>query len=150
MNNNAITLQKIDGIYDITPIIKPASSLLETTLLSFFVILLISMILYITWQLIFSKKAISKRKIKELHNTYLNNKISKHDASYELCVILRAGLNIKNISEDTDIPKKLLENKKMWVTFSKNLTDLRYKDNKTTLDITPLFNESLFWLKVWP
>ena len=151
MNQETSTLQIIDGIYDIQPLIKPTLSLLETTLLSVLLISLISLILYFTWHVLYSKKSIAKRKIKMLRNRHSENEINTHDAIYQLCLITKQGLKLKNINKDTLLPDKLLSKKQQWQNFIKDISILRYKKNiESDIDINKLFSDSLFWLKVWP
>lgn len=151
MNQETSTLQIIDGIYDIQPLIKPTLSLLETTLLSVLLISLISLILYFTWHVLYSKKSIAKRKIKMLRNRHSENEINTHDAIYQLCLITKQGLKLKNINKDTLLPDKLLSKKQQWQSFIKDTSILRYKKNiESDIDINKLFSDSLFWLKVWP
>lgn len=151
MNQETITLQKIDGIYDIQPLIEPALSLLETTLISLLLLLLISLTLYFAWKALYSKKSIAKHKIKALHNKYLENKINSHDAIYQLCLITKQGLKLKKLNKDTLLPDKLTSKKQQWQSFIKDISILRYKNNtETDIDINKLFSDCLFWLKVWP
>ena len=151
MKQEPITLQKIDGIYDIQPLIEPALNLLETTLLSLLLISLICLVLYLTWKTLHSKKSIAKRKINELCNKYAENKINNHDAIYQLCLITKHGLKLKKLNKDTLLPDKLTSKKQQWQNFIKDISILRYKNNtKSDVDINKLFSDSLFWLKVWP
>ena len=151
MTQESITLQKIDGIYDIQPLIEPALSLLETTLLSLLLISLIFLILYLTWKTLYSKKSIAKRKIKELCNKHAENKINNHDAIYQLCLITKQGLKLKNLNKDTLLPDKLTSKKQQWQDFIQDISILRYKNStESDVDINKLFSDSLFWLKVWP
>lgn len=148
MNTATNTLKVIDGIYGISPITKPPLSFIESSLLSSLVILLICIATYLIWKLVFSTKAISKRKILSLQSKYNNNKINTHDTIYLLCFILRNGLEIKKISKHTELPKKASLHKKKWDVFSEEMSTLRYK-NDTELDIAHVFEESIFWLRNW-
>lgn len=150
MNSDSISLQIIDGIYDIHPIVKPEHSLVEATLMSFIVFFIISLSIYIAWNVFFSKKSISKRKIKILKSQHINKEISLHDTAYELCLILRNGLGIKNIDTKIQLPLQLTSNKIKWDRFVEEIDLLRYKDTSSTTNIETLFDESLFWLKAWP
>lgn len=151
MKQETITLQKIDGIYDIQPLVEPALSLLETVLLSLLLMSLISLILYFTLKALCSKKSIAKRKIKELRNKHAENKINNHDAIYQLCLITKQGLKLKKLNQDTLLPNKLISKKQQWQDFIKDTSILRYKNNtESHVDINKLFSDSLFWLKVWP
>ena len=151
MDQETITLQKIDGIYDIQPPIEPALSLLETALLSLLLISLVSLILYLTWKALYSKKSIAKRKINNLRNKYAENRINNHDAIYQLCLITKQGLTLTKLNKDTLLPNELTSKKQEWQKFIKDISTLRYKNNTTSdVDINKLFSDSLFWLKVWP
>ncbi len=151
MNQKTSTLKKIDGIYDIQPLIEPALSLLETALLSLLLISLISLILYFTWKVLYSKKSIAKSKIKKLRDKHSENKINTHDAIYQLCLITKQGLKLKKLNNDTLLPDKLTSKKQQWQSFIKDISILRYKNNSEShIDINQLFSDSLFWLKVWP
>lgn len=145
MNN--ITLQKIDGIYDIEPIVTPALSTLEVIVLSTFIIVLTIIIFYYIWVSLFSRKAISIRKIEKLQIKHSNNEISTHDTAYQLCSILSYGLNLSFLNAISRHPKENTLNKERWDSFLKKLSELRYKNNKDQNDITRLFKESIFWLK---
>ena len=150
MTQESITLQKTDGIYDIQPLIEPALSLLETTLLSLVLISLTGLIIFLTWKVLYSKKSIAKRKIKELCHKYAENKINNHDAIYKLCLIIKQGLKLKKLNKDTILPDKLTSKKQQWQAFIKDISILRYKNNtESDIDINKLFSDSLFWLKVW-
>ncbi len=151
MKPETITLQKIDGIYDIQPLIAPALSLLETALLSLLLTFLISLILYFTWIALYSKKSIAKNKIKKLRHKHSENKINTHDAIYQLCLITKQGLKLKKLNKDTLLPNKLTSKEQQWQSFIKDISILRYKNNTDShIDINKLFSDSLFWLKVWP
>lgn len=151
MSIESVTLQKIEGIYDIQPILKPEHSSLETTLLFFIIIMLMIFFLYIPWTLFFSKKAIAKRKIQALKIQHQNKKITTHDTVYELCLVLRNGLNLKNINTKTTLPPQLASNKAQWNNFIEKTDLLRYKkESDSKYNIDSLFDESLFWLKTWP
>lgn len=148
MDSKIATLQKVEGIYDIQPIITPAFSSLETTVLLVLFTLFITANIYLAWSYLFSRKAKSIRKIHILKNRYSKNLINSHDAIYNLCFILRKGLQQKNLSIDTPLPKKARENKKRWGEFISELSNIRYKeDANASTNITFLFDESLFWLK---
>jgi len=151
MKQEPITLQIIDGIYDIQPPIEPALSLLETALLSLLLISLVSLILYFTWKALYSKKSIAKRKIINLRNKYSENKINNHDAIYQLCLITKQGLTLKKLNKDTLLPYELTSKKQEWQKFIKDISILRYKNNTASnIDINKIISDSLFWLKVWP
>ena len=148
MDSKLITLQKIDGIYDIQPLITPALSAFEFTIL---LILIISFVVgntYLVWMFIFSNKAKSRREILNLQKRYIHNTISPHDTVYDLCQILRKGLDKKQLNTKSPPPKILKENKQRWDKFINELSDFRYKNSiGTSDDISPLFKESLFWFK---
>lgn len=148
MNNDTITLKIINGIYDINPIIKLPISFFESSLLVIVFVLLICITIYLIWKFVFSKKAIAIQKIKYLQTQYKNNTINTHNTIYQLCSILRDGLDINKISKQTTLPNKASLNKYKWNAFSEEMSVLRYK-NKSESDITHLFKESVFWLKNW-
>ena len=148
MNGNIITLQKVDGIYDIQPIITPALSAFELTVLFILLVSFIAANIYIVWTFVFSIKAKSKREIVKLHKRYIKNTISTHDAIYDLCRILRKGLEQKQLDTQTPLPKNVKGSKQRWDKLINELSDFRYKDSSdTSADISFLFEESLFWLK---
>ena len=148
MNGNIITLQKVDGIYDIQPIITPAFSAFELTVLFIILISFAAAIIYLVWIFVFSIKAKSKREIVKLQKRYTQNTISTHDAIYGLCRILRQGLEQKQLYTKTTLPKKVKGSKQRWDKLINELSDFRYKDSSdTSVDISPLFEESLFWFK---
>ena len=148
MDSKLITLQKIDGIYDIQPLITPALSTFEFTVL---LILLISFVvanIYLVWMFIFSSQAKSRREILNLQKRYTHNTISPHDAIYDLCQILRKGLDKKQLNTKNPPPRIIKGNKQRWEKFINKLSDFRYKNSiDTSVDISPLFEESLFWFK---
>lgn len=149
MNSNIITLQKVDGIYDIQPIIAPAFSAFELTVLFILLISFLTANIYLVWIFVFSTKAKSKRKLVKLQKSYLHNNISRHDAIYELCKIIRKGLKQKQLDKKMPLPNNIKGNKQRWDKFINQLSDFRYKDSSdTSIDILPLFRESLFWLKL--
>lgn len=151
MNNETITLKMIDGIYDIQPPIHPALSGFETTLLILVFMIFISLVIYFIWKILFSAKGRAKRKIKKLHLKYSESKINSHDVIYQLCFILRQGLKLNYLGQNTFLPEQLTEKKEDWANFTKNISTLRYKNKgKSQEDINTLFENSLFWLKVWP
>ena len=148
MNSNIITLQKVDGIYDIQPILPPAFSAFELTVLFILFILFLAANIYLVWVYIFSIKAKSRREIIKLHKKYIHKEISPHDAIYELCRILRKGLKQKQLYKKTPLPKKVEGNKQRWDKLIDELSDFRYKNSSDkSVDISPLFEESLFWFK---
>ena len=150
MNNNVITLQKIDGTYDIQAIITPASSVFEIATLAILFFIFFASTFYFTWFYLYSKKAISKRKIKALQTQYTSKEINSHDTIYNLCNILRRGLQLKNLNNETPLPKIINADKKRWACFMSDLSDIRYKnDTNPSKNIPLLFEESLFWLKAW-
>lgn len=151
MNKQTNTLEIIDGIYDIQPLAEPAFSFLETTLLSLLFLSLASLILYILWKNFYSKRAIAKREVKQLHKKYRKNKANSHDTIYQLCVIIKQGLKLKNLNNEVFLPKKLTAKSKQWEAFIEEISFLRYQNSeKKQIELEKLFSESLFWLKVWP
>ena len=151
MSQETITLQKIDGIYDIQPPIEPALSLLETSLLSLLLISFVSLILYLTWKVLYSKKSVAKREIYNLRNKYSEKKINNHDAIYQLCLITKQGLTLTNLNKDSLLPNELTSKKQEWQDFIKDISILRYKNNEAShIAINKIFSDSLFWLKIWP
>ena len=148
MDTKFIALQKIDGIYDIHPMMPPAMSILEITVLFILLVIFVTVSAYLAWVFVFSIKAKSKREIVNLRNKYEGNIISPHDAIYELCEILRAGINIKQLCADTPLPKGSKGSEKRWDKFIENLSDYRYNNySDSSIDISPLFQESLYWIK---
>ena len=148
MDSKIITLQKIDGIYDIQPMITPAMSTLELSVLFMLLISLAIANIYLIWVFIFSRKAKSRLEIVKLQKRYTHNTIKPHDAIYELCRILRIGLEQNQLYAKTPLPKGIKGNKQRWDKFINELSDFRYKDSSdASIDIAPLFKESLFWFK---
>ena len=148
MDSKIITLPKIDGIYDIQPMIEPALSAFELTVLFIFLLSFVAVNTYLVWMLVFSRKAKSRREIAKLQKRYIHNNISQHDAIYELCRILRKGLKQKQLYTKTPPPINIKGNEQRWYTFIDKLSDFRYQSSKdTSIDISPLFKESLFWFK---
>lgn len=151
MNNESVTLNIIDGIYDIQPLANPAISSLELTLIILFSLLAISSLLYYFWLLFYSCKGVAKRKIKKLYSEYLQNKTNEHDTVFQLCSFLRKGLKINTIGKNSYLPARLKSYKSEWEIFTKNLSNLRYANNEIShADINTLFKDSLHWLKLWP
>ena len=151
MNDEIITLKMIDGIYDIQPPVRPTLSGFETTLLMLVFIIFISLIIYFIWKTFYSSRKRAQRKIKKLHVQYLKNTITSHDVIYRLCFILQQGLKLHYLGQNTLLPEKLIAKKEDWTAFTKNISTLRYKNKgKSQQDINTLFENSLFWLKVWP
>lgn len=151
MSDEIITLKMIDGIYDIQPPVRPALSGFETTLLLLVFIIFISLIIYFIWKTFYSPKKRAQRKIKNLHVKYSENQITSHDVIYRLCFILRQGLKLNYLGQNTLLPEKLIAKKEDWTAFTKNISTLRYKNkDKSQQDIDTLFKNSLFWLKIWP
>ena len=148
MASKITTLQLIEGIYDIQPIIEPALSSFELAMLFIIFISFVAVNIYLVWMIIFSKRARSRREIVKLQKRYTHNIISPHDAIYELCRILRKGLEQKRLYTKTPPPKNIKGNKQRWDKFINELSDFRYDDSiDTSIDISPLFKESLFWFK---
>ncbi|MCK5724772.1 MAG: hypothetical protein KAI84_19715 [Gammaproteobacteria bacterium] len=151
MNDEIITLEMIDGIYDIQPPVRPALSGFETTLLLLVFIIFIGLIIYFIWKTFYSSKKRAQRKIKKLRSQYSENKITSHDVVYRLCFILRQGLKLSYLGQNTLLPGTLIAKKEDWTAFTKNISTLRYKNkDKSQQDIDTLFKNSLFWLKIWP
>ena len=151
MNNESISLNIIDGIYDIQPLATPAFSPLELTLLSLFSLLVISILLYTIWRLFYSVKGIAKRKLKKTHADFLHKKLDEHDTVYQLCSVLRQGLKLNQINTDTNLPVRLNAYKQKWKLFTKTISDLRYSENKKSpAELNALFDDTLYWLKLWP
>lgn len=148
MDSKIITLQKVDGIYDIQPMITPALSAFELTVLFLLLISFLAANIYLVWMFVFSIKAKSRREIAKLQKRYTHNIISPHDAIYDLCQIIRKGLKQKQLFTNTPLPKNIKGSKQRWNKFINELSDFRYKDSSdTSIDISPLFEESLFWFK---
>ena len=151
MNHDILTLEKIDGIYDILPPVAPPASGFETTLLILIYMASISVIVYFTWKYLFSTRGRAKRNIKKLHLKYSANEINSHDAVYQLCYLLSQGLKINQLGKNTLLPKKIIHNKQEWLDFTKRISTLRYENKeKLNSDVIILFKDSLFWLKMWP
>lgn len=151
MNNKNIILKKIEGIYDIQPPTEPGLNSLEQSLLVFLLILTISLSLYFIWKLLYSNKAIAKRKLNENYKRYTTTKINGRDAVYQFILATKQGLEINSINEDTPLPNKLSSKNKQWQAFIEESSSLRYKQNTpSNIDINKLYLDCLLWLKVWP
>ena len=150
MNKDATNIQIIDGIYDIQPLPIPPLSLLEITIATILVISVLSTIAFFFWRILYSKKAIARRKIKQLHKDYVTGNINSHNAIYQLCFITKQALGLKNLSKNAPLPKELNSNVTQWVIFLDNLSTLRYKKSSDQrLDLEHVFSDSLFWIKHW-
>lgn len=150
MNKKNITLEKIEGIYDIQPPLSPELSLFESSLIVLGVVILLSAAFYISWNLIYSNKGKCRRKIIRLQKKHLDNNVSSHDTIYQLCFLLRKGLKINYLGQNTQLPKKIIFHENQWQGFIKNISDSRYRNKESSLNIDKLFKESLFWLRIWP
>ena len=81
----------------------------------------------------------------------MNKEKNLHDTVYELSLSLRNGLKIKNINASTSLPPQLTSKKTQWDNFVNEMHLLRYKEHTSIeINIDSLFDESLFWLKIWP
>ena len=146
-----ISLTIIDGIYDIQPLATPAFSSLELTLLSILFLLAVISLSYYTWLLFYSTKGVAKRKLKKIHSEFLHHNLDEHDTTYQLCSVLRKGLNLNKINKDTCLPASLNRYKAEWDAFTKKISALRYCNNKKSrVEINTLYQDSLHWLKLWP
>ncbi len=151
MNNVNLKLPIIEGIYDIHPLIEPAASLFETALLFMLLTLLICMSIYIIWKYFYSRKAIAIRKTTQLRVDHSRNKINSHDAAYQLCQIMTQGLKLKHLGKYTLLPEKLKSKSEKWGVFINAISTLRYASNNGMKpEINSLFDDSLYWLKIWP
>lgn len=151
MDKEIETLQIVDGIYDIQPLPIPAASLLETTLLTILFITICSIAFYFIWNVLFSNKAIAKRKIHQLNKSHLTNNINSHAAVFRLCHITKQALKLKNLNKDTPLPKTIESHINRWEEFLGNLSALRYKKSSDkTINLDQLFIDALFWIKIWP
>ena len=148
MDSKIITLQKIDGIYDIQPIITPSLSAFELSILSVLFISFITVSIYLVWIFFYSKKAKSRREIIKLQKKLKRNIISTNDAIYELCLIFRKGIDQKQLDIKTPLPKHSRGSEQRWEKFINSLSDFRYrKSSAASIDISQLFDETLFWLQ---
>lgn len=151
MDKEIETLQIVDGIYDIQPLPIPAASLLETALLSILFITVCSVAFYFIWNVLFSNKAIAKRKIHQLNKNHITNNINSHDAVFRLCHITKKALKLKNLNKETPLPKAIESHINQWEEFLDNLYVLRYKKSSDKMiNIDQLFIDTLFWIKIWP
>ena len=146
MNSEITTLQRIDAIYDIHPLIPPGFSAFELSVLFIFMILFLVVNVYLIWVFVFSKNASTRREIIKLQKRYTYNDINQHDAIYDLCKIVRKGLEQKKLYVKTPPPKNIKDDNQQWEQFIKDLSDLRYKSDTAT-NVSHLFEESLFWFK---
>ncbi len=150
MSKENTNLSIVEGIYDIQPIYPPPLSLLEISIYVSFIILFVSTIIYLTWKYFYSNKAIAKRNIITLKKNYLRQNISSHIAIYQLCKIIMLGLHLNSLGENTLISKKLLHKQKKWLIFTRELSLLRYSKNEIKTDkLNAIFEQSLYWLKIW-
>lgn len=151
MNSDAIRLKIADGIYDIYPPVDPGLSTIETGIISIIVIIAVSAIVYIIWSQLYSVKGQARRNIKKLHNNYSENKVTDHDAIYQLCQLLCQGIKTNHIGINTPLPEKLALNKTEWLEFVSTLSVVRYGNNDDLpVTIDSLFKDSIRWLKLWP
>lgn len=151
MDNEIKTLQIVDGIYDIQPLPIPAASLLEIALSTILFITVCSVVFYFIWKLLFSRKAIAKRKIHQLNKNHLTNNINSHEAVFRLCHITKEALRLKNLNKNTPLPKTIEPHINRWEEFLDNVSVLRYeKSSNKTINLDQLFIETLFWIKIWP
>lgn len=151
MSKNNITLEKIDGIFDIHPPVEPSLSFLENSLILSGATVFTGFSLYLLWRLLYSSKGINQRKIKKLQKLYSDNNKSSHETIYQLCAFLRQGLKVNHIGKETELPEKLEPYKRQWKEFTNRISYLRYKNsNPPVEEVNKALNDSLFWLKVWP
>ena len=150
MKAENITLEKIEGIYDIQPLTPPPFSGVELFLIMLALTTLVIVLGYFVWHRVYSRKASAQRNIKKLQRSYQGKKISSHDAVYQLCSQLKHGLNLKQINAENSLTKSLQAHSENWHLFTKNMNALRYSNNKKTeAEIEAAFDDSLFWLKMW-
>lgn len=160
MKSENITLEKIEGIYDIYSLTPPPLSAAEQFLILVAFTASIILLAYYFWKQVYSRKGIAQRNIKKLLKLYQTKNITPHDTVYQLCSHLKHGLNIKQISIENTLTTNLqchldkyhLDQCHMdkWHLFIEKLNTLRYnKINNTKQEIESAFNESLFWLKLW-
>lgn len=144
-------LNKVDGIYDIIPLDKPALSNFDIAVIMFLIAITIATLIYLLNKYVLSKKAKARRKIINLQKQHFLNKISTHKSIFKLCSLLQTGLNIHHIGKNIELPNKLEKNKKEWHIFTKKMSVLRYKNlPHSKAEAHDLFNNSLYWLKIWP
>ena len=150
MSKEKFTLQIIEGIYDIQPPVAPPLSSLESTLIILMSLASIIYLSYFFWRISYSKKAIAKREIKELQKNFNEQKMHG-DIAYQLSNLIKKGLSLKNINKKSALPAKLAHKEQLWQAYVTNISTLRYtKTSEQNAEINKLFNDSLFWLKVWP
>lgn len=155
MKNKNMTLEKIEGIYDIHALPPPPLSAIELFLILFAFTASIMLLGYFFWKHVYSRKGTAQRNIKKIFKLYQAKNITARDAVYQLCSHLKHGLNIKQISvkniQTTHLQRQLDHyNPDKWHRFIEKLNTLRYDNmNKTEKEIEDAFNESLFWLKLW-
>lgn len=145
-----MTLEKIEGIYDIQALTPQPLSTAEHILIILSFTTCILLLAYFFWKYVYSRKGTARRNIKKLFKSYQANNITPHDAVYQLCSHLKHGLNLKQISIDNTLTTNLKIRRNEWHLFIEKLNTLRYNNiNKTEQEIKNAFNESLFWLKLW-
>ena len=107
MDNTEITLEIIDGIYDIQPLTAPALSNIELLIFAILIVSFFILTSYFIWHRIYSKKAVSKRNITRLQKRYVAKEINSHDTIFQISLIIKNRLNIHTINEFTGLPVKL-------------------------------------------
>ena len=150
----------LEGILDIEPPAIPLLYVLESNALSITIvsILVIAFLLaatYLLWGRYFSVRGKARRRLDALRNQFnqrpKEQQPNNHHAAYQLCNILRDGLNLKQLSNCTPFPDISSPHKDHWETFIDTLSVARYSPSGYNSEqMATLFEDAGFWLKYWP
>lgn len=144
-------IKLINGIYDIISPTEPVLSLYDYTIIVILIAVFSAIMIYASSRFININKIRISRKILHIKIARKNNLISSRDAAYQLCSLMHDGLKIQKISPNETLPENIALLQSRWNIFAEILYRLRYqKTDAQPVDENYLFDESLFWLRIWP
>jgi hypothetical protein len=140
-----------NGIYDIVSPAEPALSTTDYAIIIILIAVFSAIVIYIASCFIDVDKIRVSRNIRRLKIAHSNKAITTRTAVYQLCSLVRDGLKIQTINPDDVLPEKITLHQSRWNNFASELSRLRYqKTDAQPVDVSNLFDESLFWLRIWP
>ena len=128
MQNESATSQ---GIIDIITPVIPEGNVVSIVLLSFLLVSILIIILYL-WRMYMTPRGKARRRLKKLqrqcrHATEIDNKII-----FQLADIVKSGLGLTCLTQQVSLPIKKQNQDQHWVSFIQQLDAARYSPDRLT------------------
>ncbi|MEA1888573.1 MAG: hypothetical protein U9N50_02155 [Pseudomonadota bacterium] len=156
------TLQTVHGLLDIDPPAPPPESSIPVVVSSLALIIFLIALATIAVRHIKSYRSQAKRSLRHLRNKVAQQDIDtkiqdtnfQKETAYQLAHILARGLGVNGITSSTPLPAEMDRYHERWQLFIHKLSLSRFSSENSKAGMTTnskkMFDDAIFWLKIWP